>query len=313
MAPLRSNSTARHRSPPLQRLARQSPRRRSKGYRRSGRQRLGHHRQLPGHRPSVTFTHALGLANVSPIEVDTSGLSGGGASHSETNGGLIATNIGAGNLTDVTGLAAYTYRASSAIFDHYIFAADAAGDEVKILSGPSLVGLELRRTIAGPEAGESFGFGTAGAYLAADASNGHFFVYDDAHSVVDEFQRDGEFLDRVESAEFTDAETTALAVFPDRDEVQAFHLRCTGGTFTLSFEAQTTAPIPCKATAAQVNEALVGLASIGTGDISVNWISAIEVGRTYTVAFQGALGSHDVEELEIDGSALTVSSGLPKP
>ena len=183
----------------------------------------------------ITFIHSLGLANVSQIEVDTSGLSGGGITRSEVNGGLAAT-IGSGSLTDATGVAAYTYPASytgpklDRPFDAHLFAADVGTDQVKVFSGPQLTGLKLRKTIAGPKAGEDFGFGSAGAYLAVDPGNGnpetqkcasiaeqactagHFLVYDDAHSTVDEFDATGEFLDQFTDASLADAEPTGLAV-----------------------------------------------------------------------------------------------------
>jgi len=177
----------------------------------------------------VVFTHKLGLANVSPIEVDASGLTGGGASHSETNGGLLATIGNSSTLTNATGVAAYTHKAG-VNFDRYLFAADAATDQVKVFAGPELTSLKLRRTIDGPKAGEDFGFGTAGAYLAVDPGNrnaesskcasvaeqactgGHLLVYDDAHAALDEFEANGEFLDQLKNAAFADAKPTALAI-----------------------------------------------------------------------------------------------------
>jgi hypothetical protein len=177
----------------------------------------------------VVFTHKLGLADVSPIEVDASALTGGGASHSETNGGFLASIGNSSTLTNATGVAAYTYRAGVG-FDRYVFAADAAGDQVKVFSGSNTESLKLHRTIDGPKAGEDFGFGVAGAHLAVDPGNrnaqstkcvsvaeqactaGHLLVYDDAHAVVDEFDATGEFLDQFTTAAFADAQPTALAV-----------------------------------------------------------------------------------------------------
>jgi hypothetical protein len=130
-------------------------------------------------------------------------------------------------LANYTGLAAYTYANG----DLYVFAADEAADQVKIFSSgsfssPAIKRLRLRKTIAGPKAGEDFGFGAAGTHLAADTGTcpptedactaGHFFVYDDAHKAVDEFEASGEFLAQVPSPEapfaFEDAEPTAIAV-----------------------------------------------------------------------------------------------------
>lgn len=81
------------------------------------------------------------------------------------------------------------------------------------------------------------------------------------------------------------AETTAAAA-----EVQQVSLPAgvTGGTFTLSFDAgggaDTTAPLPHNATAAQVQAALGGLTSIGAGNVSVTG----SPGGPWNVSLSGA-------------------------
>jgi len=177
----------------------------------------------------IVFTHELGLAAQPPIEVDGSGLTGGGATHSETNGGLVAT-IGSGALTDATGVAAYSYQVNAETVDRYVFVADAATNQVKIFAGPSLASLKARKLIDGPKEGEGFGFGSAGAYLAVDPGNaspeshkcasvaeqactaGHLLVYDEVHEAVDEFDASGEFLDQFSDPALGDAEPTGLAI-----------------------------------------------------------------------------------------------------
>ncbi len=52
----------------------------------------------------------------------------------------------------------------------------------------------------------------------------------------------------------------------------------TGGTFTLTFNGQTTAPIPFDATAAQTQAALEALSNIGDQDINVTG-NAINTGE----------------------------------
>jgi hypothetical protein len=145
----------------------------------------------------------------------------------KADGGFEA-NLGEGDLSNATGVAAYTYANDR----RYLFVADPSGadpDRVHIFSGDGVATLKLRRQITGPKAGESFGFGPEGAYLAVDPGNrgvdgkcasvleqactaGHFLVYDEAHDAVDEFDASGEFLDQFSSGALADAEPTALAV-----------------------------------------------------------------------------------------------------
>ncbi|HVX60439.1 MAG TPA: Calx-beta domain-containing protein, partial [Pirellulales bacterium] len=68
----------------------------------------------------------------------------------------------------------------------------------------------------------------------------------------------------------------------------------TQGNFTLSFGGDTTAALPYNATPQQVQTALAGLASIGSGHVTVNGPSAGQIGVTgvdlYTVTFTDLLG-----------------------
>lgn len=75
----------------------------------------------------------------------------------------------------------------------------------------------------------------------------------------------------------------------------------TGGTFTLSFESDTTAAIAFDATAATVQSALEALSTIGTGNALVTG----SPGGPYTVEFRGALGQTNVPTMAADGAALT--------
>jgi hypothetical protein len=189
-----------------------------------------------------------------PVEIDKSGFAKGIAvdphddrlyvaedSHIAVykSDGSFEANVGVGEIKEATGVAAYTYVKSkvSGEFTRYLFVADVAGgeaDRVELFSGigspekPGVTTLKERREITGPRAGESFGFGGAGAYLAVDPGNrseekcasvaeqactsGHFLVYDSAHSAVDEFEASGEFLDQLTDPAFADAKPTAMAV-----------------------------------------------------------------------------------------------------
>ena len=79
-----------------------------------------------------------------------------------------------------------------------------------------------------------------------------------------------------------------------------------GGTFTLSFQGQTTAPLPYNATAEEVQSALQALSTIGSDEISVSGF------RPYQLLFSGDLGGVPVPEVEADPSGLTVSAGKPQ-
>lgn len=77
-----------------------------------------------------------------------------------------------------------------------------------------------------------------------------------------------------------------------------------GGTFTLTFESATTAPIPFDATAEQVRGELSALATVGFPN-SPNVAVTGAPGGPYTVEFKGFLAHTDVPQLSSDSSALT--------
>lgn len=74
-----------------------------------------------------------------------------------------------------------------------------------------------------------------------------------------------------------------------------------GGSFTLTYDGQTTIPIAYNATAAQVESALEALPSIGNGNVSVDG----QAGGPYTITFTGQLGAQDVGAVTANGSALS--------
>lgn len=83
----------------------------------------------------------------------------------------------------------------------------------------------------------------------------------------------------------------------------------TGGTFTLTFGGQTTAPIAFNATAAAVKAALVALSSIGAGNVDATG-GPLNTGAV-TVEFKGTLGGTNVASLVADGALLTgVGAGV---
>jgi hypothetical protein len=82
----------------------------------------------------------------------------------------------------------------------------------------------------------------------------------------------------------------------------------TGGTFTLTFGAQTTAAIPYGASALQVQDALEALSTIGDGNIAVTggWTGG---GAVFLLEFRAALGATDVGA--VTGSVASLTGGTP--
>lgn len=75
----------------------------------------------------------------------------------------------------------------------------------------------------------------------------------------------------------------------------------TGGTFTLTFDGETTAPIAYNAINTAVDSALEALPNIGVGEVAVT--GGPGPGTPYTVTFLTSLG--DVPQMTADGAALT--------
>lgn len=81
------------------------------------------------------------------------------------------------------------------------------------------------------------------------------------------------------------------------DEVQRITITGspTGGTFTLTYSAQTTTGIPRNATAAAVQTALEALSNIAPGDVVVTGGPGPDI--PYTVEFTGTLGHTNVAQM----------------
>lgn len=77
----------------------------------------------------------------------------------------------------------------------------------------------------------------------------------------------------------------------------------TGGTFTLTYAGETTAPIPYNATAVQVADALRALPSLDTGDIAVT--GGPFPATPIVVTFQGDLANTNVAQMTATSTGLT--------
>ncbi len=76
-----------------------------------------------------------------------------------------------------------------------------------------------------------------------------------------------------------------------------------GGTFTLTFDGQTTAPLAFNATAAQVQAALEALSNVGAGDVAATG-GPVNTSNV-SVNFRGALSERNVAQMSADSSGLT--------
>jgi hypothetical protein len=90
-------------------------------------------------------------------------------------------------------------------------------------------------------------------------------------------------------------------VQPAVSEIQVFSISgALSGTFTLSYQGQTTSTIPYNAAATTVQSALRALSTIGAGNVSV----AGSAGGPYTITFTGSLANTPVGLISADTSAL---------
>lgn len=91
------------------------------------------------------------------------------------------------------------------------------------------------------------------------------------------------------------------------NEVQVITVSgATGGTFTLTYDGQTTGNIAYNASAGTVDTALEALSNIGSGDVSVTG----SAGGPWTVEFTGSLAATNVAPMTASGSSLT--GGTPE-
>lgn len=85
-----------------------------------------------------------------------------------------------------------------------------------------------------------------------------------------------------------------------RNEKQTVTIDATGGTFTLTFNGQTTTAIAFNASAQAVEDALVALSNVALGDVDVTLVGAV-----YTVEFIGLLARTNVPVMTSSAALLT--------
>jgi hypothetical protein len=87
------------------------------------------------------------------------------------------------------------------------------------------------------------------------------------------------------------------------NEVESIKVNATGGTFTITYAGETTEPIPWNATAGEVQAALVALAAVEPGDITV--LGGPGGTHPYTLLFGGKLAGQAITPVTTDRSGLT--------
>ena len=100
----------------------------------------------------------------------------------------------------------------------------------------------------------------------------------------------------------TEYTVTARTLGSGTDEVQTIEIPATvtGGTFTLTYSAQTTGNLAYGASAVVIEAALEALSTVGLGNVAVTGATPV-----WTVTFGGTLASTDASAISGDGSLLT--------
>ena len=92
----------------------------------------------------------------------------------------------------------------------------------------------------------------------------------------------------------------------DYDEQQSVAVDANGGSFTLTFNEASTAPIASDASAAKVREELEALVTVKPGNVAVSGgPGGVGAGTPYLVTFTGDFAGANVAEMSADGSSLS--------
>jgi hypothetical protein len=95
------------------------------------------------------------------------------------------------------------------------------------------------------------------------------------------------------------------------NEVQSVAVSADGGTFTLTYDGQTTSALAYNASAATVETALEALSTIEVGEATVAGGPGDIGGTTpYTVTFELGLGGTDVAALTANAGSLTLAASI---
>jgi hypothetical protein len=149
--------------------------------------------------------------------------------------------------------------------------------------------------VAGPLGGE---FATTfSGHVAVSPVDDNVVVADPGNRRVQEFDSSGAFV----RAWGFDVIQPGKPGNTPVNEQQTVTVVATGGTFTLAFSGQTTAPVAFDATAAAVQTALEDLSNLAPGDVIVTG----NAGGPWTVEFAGARADTDLAQMTGSAANLT--------
>ncbi len=139
--------------------------------------------------------------------------------------------------------------------------------------------------------------GTTATFSGAVVSNGISTTY---HF---EYSSDGEHWSSFPASDTSAGTSTANAqIISTGTGTGELNVVASGGTFTLSFNAESTSTIPYNASAVSVQSALEDLASVGAGNVTVGGGPG---GSTpYTITFTGVLSGTEVTQISSDPTDL---------
>jgi DNA-binding beta-propeller fold protein YncE len=141
--------------------------------------------------------------------------------------------------------------------------------------------------------------------IASDPVTGHLYTVEFENSRVSEFTPWGKFVKAF-------GLDVALGSVNEQQEVR---IRAAGGQFVLEFGTESTGNLPLGASAAEVEAALNGLASIGAGGVLVEESPGATNGVTpyvYVVSFNGSpFAASNVQELKGSNGTTPLSGGNP--
>jgi hypothetical protein len=266
----------------------------------------------------IEFVGAFAREEMSSVACDGSGLTNSCGAKAKTP--AFSGIVGEGEVSEATGIAAYTYVGGTNIGaeTEYLYVAEKDGSAVKTFTGHSVATLAPSASIDGartPAGGFTLG---QEAYLAVDSGNsnpgtlacepvqeqactaGHLLVYDAAHDVIDEFDASGEYIDQISSAKLSDSAPTAMTV--DRSGTAS-----DGTIYTTSGSEEALAfaplPAPTHASLSSLSRELLGAHSVAVdthGDVYVATEHKIEVFDPAHKLLSSIQDTHEPEHVAVD-------------
>lgn len=198
-------------------------------------------------------------------------------------------------------------------------AAPAGGSDLEVCS----VAGDCQTGVASAGNGTQAGNGTLNnpQGVAVDQETGNVYVSDRDNRRVSVYTADGGFI-RSFGQDVVDTGPGNAPLVPvnEQQTIQlfaAFDFGCfcpipiTGGTFTLTFGADTTAGIAYNASATDVRQALEGLPSIAPGDVTVTGGPGPD--NAWNVEFAGAYAGTDVAQMTASGAELVPPGSFGPP